>query len=103
MIAIDNDLLERIAAERRFEARTLDMARRLFIHHETPKRVASEFGVNTQRIYAIRKEILAAAEAYQLPDGWMRAELVGPTELVEHYRQLFEAALAKQQRRAVLA
>ena len=103
MIAIDNNLLERIAAERRFEARTLNMARRLFIHHETPKRVASEFGVNAQRIYAIRKMILAAAEAYPLPDGCTREDLVGPTELVEHYRQLFEAALAKQERRAVYA
>ena len=95
MTAIDNELLERLTAQRRFEQRTVDIAKRLFIHNEKPKRVASEFGINLQRVYAIRKEILAAAETFALPEGWARAELVGPRDLVEHYQQLFNAALAK--------
>jgi len=98
VIAIDADLLERIAGERRFEARTLEIAKRLFIHKETPKRVASEFGVYLQRVYAIRKEILLAAESAALPSGWARMELVGPRELVEQFRLEFEAALAKRRR-----
>jgi len=98
VIAIDVDLLERIAGERRFEARTLEIAKRLFIHKETPKRVASEFGVYLQRVYAIRKEILLAAEAAALPPGWARVELVGPRELVAQFKSEFDAALANTPR-----
>lgn len=95
MIAVTLELLDRIAAERRFQARTLAIAKRLFIHDQTPKRVAVEFSVNIQRVYAIRKEILLAAESLALPSGWSRAELVGPRALVEQFRVEFEAALTK--------
>lgn len=94
MVAITIDLLERIAKERRFEQRTLDVAKRLFIHQEKPKRVASEFGINLARVYAIRKDVLAAAATYELPPGWVRTEIEGPADLVQHYKNLFEEALA---------
>ena len=93
MIEIDGVLLDRIAGRRRFEPRTLNIARRLFVHRQTPKRVASEFGINLQRVYAIRKDFQAAAESLALPPGWARDELVGPRELVAHHKRLFEAAL----------
>lgn len=93
MVTVDGPLLDRIAARRRFETRTLDIARRLFIHDQTPKRVASEFGVNLQRVYAVRKQILSAAESLALPPGWVREELVGPRALVEHHKRLFKAAM----------
>jgi hypothetical protein len=96
MIAIDVQLLERIALQRRFESRTLDIAKRLFIHRETPKRVASEFGVNLQRVYAIRKEILAAARDAALPDGWVEVTLVGPQDLIAQVKASFERAMAQR-------
>ena len=61
---IDFDLLERIAKQRRFEARTLEIAKRLFIHGESPKRLSIEYGVNLQRVYAIRKEVLGALRSF---------------------------------------
>lgn len=91
---IDLALLERIAAQRRFENRTLEIAKRLFMHGETPKRLSAEYGVNLQRVYAIRKEVLAAAQTLALPPGWQELTLVGPSELVEHFRREFEAAVA---------
>lgn len=103
MIRIDGEVLDRIAAERRFETQTLQIARRIFLHKETPKRVASEFGVIVQRVYAIRRHVLAAAEAYQLPTGWSTAELVGPRDLVDHYKRLFDAALARRAGEAAAA
>lgn len=87
-------LLERIATQRRFEGRTLEIAKRLFMHGETPKRLSAEYGVNLQRVYAIRKEVLAAAQTLALPAGWSEVTLVGPSELVERFRAEFEAALA---------
>lgn len=91
---IDLALLQRIAAQRRFEDRTLEIAKRLFIHGETPKRLSAEYGVNLQRVYAIRKEVLGAAQALSLPPGWAEVTLVGPSELVERFRLDFDAAVA---------
>lgn len=89
---IDLALLERIAQQRRFEGRTLEIAKRLFIHGETPKRLAVEYGVNVQRVYAIRREVLAAAQALALPPGWEEATIAGPRELIaELKRQLADA------------
>jgi len=48
----------------------MEIAKRLFVHGETPKRLAVEHGVNLRRVYAIRKEVLAAAQALALPTGW---------------------------------
>jgi hypothetical protein len=85
---IDLSLLERIAQQRRFEERTLEIAKRLFVHGETPKRLSVEYGVNIQRVYAIRKEVLAAAQALDLPPGWEEITVRGPKELIEQVRSL---------------
>jgi hypothetical protein len=85
---IDLSLLERIAQQRRFEERTLEIAKRLFVHGETPKRLSVEYGVNIQRVYAIRKEVLAAAQALELPPGWEEITVRGPKELIEQVRRL---------------
>jgi hypothetical protein len=92
---IDFDLLDRIAKQRRFEARTLDIAKRLFIHGESPKRLSIECGVNLQRVYAIRKEVLAAAEALALPEGWHEVRLAGPREVIERIKQQFDREMAQ--------
>jgi hypothetical protein len=93
-VGVDLPLLERISEERRFEARTLEIAKRLFIHGETPKRLSVEYGINIQRVYAIRKEVLAAAEQLDLPAGWTEVKLIGPSELIERLTQLHTEAMA---------
>jgi hypothetical protein len=92
---IDFDLLERIAKQRRFEARTLEIAKRLFIHGESPKRLSIEYGVNMQRVYAIRKEVLSAAEALALPPGWEEFTVRGPRDVIEKLRRQFELEMAR--------
>ncbi len=95
MVEIDLALLERIAEQRRFENRTLEIAKRLFIYGETLKRLSVEHGVNLRRVYAIRKEILAAAQASALPPGWEEATFVGPSEVIAQIRRHFAEALAR--------
>lgn len=95
-IVIDVQLLERIAAMRRFEDRTLEIAKRLFIHKQKPKRVASEFGVNLQRAYAIRKEFLAAAKEAALPNGWEEATFKGPAEVIAELKLLYARAMGAE-------
>jgi hypothetical protein len=95
MTTIDLALLERIGELRRFDPRTLEIAKRLLIHGEDPKRLSLEYGINLQRVYAIRKEVLAAAEAVRLPPGWDRVELVGPRKLLERLKRQFDEEMAK--------
>jgi hypothetical protein len=84
---IDLELLERIAGQRRFEGRTLEIAKRLFIHGETPKALAMEYGILIQRVYAIRREVMQAAEALRLPPGWATVTVSGPKDLIKSIRQ----------------
>ena len=69
---IDLATLEAIAGQRRFDTRTIEIGKRMLIHGEDPKRLSHEYGINLQRVYAIRKEVLAAAQAVALPPGWER-------------------------------
>jgi len=48
MTTIDLALLERIGKLRRFDPRTLEIAKRLLIHGEDPKRLSVEHGINTR-------------------------------------------------------
>ena len=45
MTVIDSHLLERVARERRFDPRTLEIAWRLFIEKEPVKKLSAEYGV----------------------------------------------------------
>jgi len=92
---IDLELLERIGEERRFETRTMEIAKRLFIHGEAPKRLSVEYGVNIQRVYAIRREVLAVAKQLQLPVGWAEVRLAGPRELIQALERQYVAAMEK--------
>ena len=89
------EMLERIAAVRRFEARTLEIAKRLFVFGDTPKRLSVEFGVNLARVYAIRSEIEAAADELALPEGWEEVTLAGPKAVMAKVRAVFEAEMVK--------
>ena len=98
MVAIDEDLLQRIAAQRHFGPQTLEIAQRLFLQRDRPADLAEIYGLRLQRVYAIRKTFEVAAQALQLPAGWIRMELVGPKLLVRRYRRMFDAALVRWQR-----
>ncbi|MDM0108037.1 TrfB-related DNA-binding protein [Variovorax sp. J22R24] len=91
---VDEAQLERIAKERRFGPRTLEIARRLFLDNERPKLLAAEYGVIFQRIYAIRKTVLDAAKGEELRDGWASLTLCGPAEAVEAARRAYDRKLA---------
>ena len=67
------------------------IARRLFIENEAPKKLATEYGVIHQRIYAIRKLVQEAVESYRLPEGWSEVTLRGPADLVRATATQFEA------------
>ena len=54
---IDKYLLDRVARERRFDDRTMEIARRLFLKEEKPRKLALEYAVIHQRIYAIARRI----------------------------------------------
>jgi hypothetical protein len=92
---IDLALLERIAEQRRFDPRTLEIGKRMLIHGEDPKRLSLEYGINLQRVYAIRKEVLAAADALALPPGWERLTLEGPKEVIGRMKRQFDDEMAK--------
>jgi hypothetical protein len=88
-------MLERIASQRRFAPNTLEIAKGLFIERHTPRRLAVEHGVNVQRVYAIRDQFLAAAQALALPPGWEEVTLAGPRELIEELRRLHAEGLKR--------
>lgn len=93
--AVDLELLERIAAQRKFEPQTLEIAKRLLLYDEKPKRLAAEFGVNHQRVYAIRKEVMAAVRDLALPSGWVEVTLAGPQPVIAALQAQLEEALAQ--------
>lgn len=90
MTTVDGPLLERVARERRFDPRTLEIARKLFINDEAVRKVAQEYGVIDKRVYAIRKTVLDHVQKYELPQGWSEVTLRGPAELVQAVHELFE-------------
>lgn len=94
MTVVDSHLLDRVARERRFDDRTMEIARRLFVDGHKPKRLATEYGVIHQRIYAIRRLVQAAVNDFRLPEGWSEVTLKGPVDLV----QATAASFAEQMR-----
>ncbi|MBS0448530.1 MAG: hypothetical protein JSR59_21625 [Proteobacteria bacterium] len=93
--AVDLALLERIAQKRRFEERTLEIAKRHFVYGESVPRLAAEYGLHVQRVYAIRRMVLETAQQIALPPGWEEVTIAGPRELVARFKRLFEEALAR--------
>jgi len=90
-MSIDEAELQRIARLRRFDARTLEIARRHFIEGDRPKLLAAEYGLVLQRIYAIRKSVLDLA----LPSGQGEVTLRGPVEAIEAAQQAFDRHMEK--------
>lgn len=60
----------------------------VFGRRQQPKRLSVEYGVNLQRVYAVRREILAAAQATALPPSWEEVTVSGPKALIEQVVKL---------------
>ena len=95
MTMIDLATLEAIAGQRRFDTRTIEIGKRLLIHGEDAKRLSHEYGINLQRVYAIRKEVLAAAQAVALPPGWERLTIAGPREVIARVKRQFDDEMSR--------
>ena len=89
--SVSRSELERILRQRRFDERTKEIARRLFIDKTRPKLLAVEYGLIQQRIYAIRKCVLALA----MPPGEAQVTLAGPVEAIEAAQRAFDNCLAR--------
>lgn len=89
-MVVDELVLQRLARERRFDARTLEIARRLFLLGEKPRKVAKEFALIDKRVYAIRSEVVRHVQRYQLPDGWSELTLQGPVEVLKATQAYFD-------------
>lgn len=94
-VRVDEAQLERIARARKFDPRTLEIARRLFLHNERPKLLSAEYGLIFQRIYAIRKAVLDAIDADALLPGHTELTLRGPAGAVEAARHAYDNWMAK--------
>ena len=95
MTTMDLALLERISRKRRFGLRTLEIATRMLVHGDEPKRLSLEYGINVQRVYAIRKAVSAAVEGARLPRGWERLELAAPRKVIERIKRQLDEEMAK--------
>jgi hypothetical protein len=95
MTVVDEALLARISRERKFDPKTLEIARRLFIEDAAPKKLAAEYGVIFQRIYAIRRAVLDAVADYALPSGWSEVTLRGPAEAIAAAEKAYRQYMAK--------
>ncbi len=100
MNTVTAELLERIARTRRFSAQTLDIAKRLFLFNDPPRKLAAEYGVNLARIYAIRDTVSQAAQEQRVPPGWEEVTLIAPKELIGEFRQRIAEAQAQFQQGA---
>jgi hypothetical protein len=89
--SVDAAQLERIAQKRRFDPRTLEIARRLFLEGDRPKLLSAEYGLILQRIYAIRKAVLDSA----LPLGEAEVTLRGPAAAIEAAELAFKKHVAR--------
>lgn len=87
---VDELLLARVARDRRFDERTVEIARRLFIGKDEPKKLATEFGLHDKRIYAIRAAVTKQIASYQLPEGWSEVTLRGPADVVQAVAAIFK-------------
>lgn len=100
MNTVTAELLERLARTRRFSAQTLDIAKRLLLFNDPPRKLAAEYGVNLARIYAIRDTVSQAARAQRVPPGWEQITLIAPKELIGEFRQRIAEAQAHVQQGA---
>ena len=96
-MTVDESLLERVFKDRRFDARTVEIARRLFLGHEAPRKLAKEFALIDKRIYAIRAEMIKQVQGYDIPEGWSEVTLRGPADVVKAAHAVFKKRMREHQ------
>lgn len=89
---IDEAAFALIGKRRKFNALTLEIARRRILRKERAADLASAYGVNLQRVYAIETQILAAFQAMRLPPGWAEVTLIAPKELIREFERKAQSA-----------
>jgi len=92
---IDELMLARVSRDRRFDKRTLEIARKLFIEKQEPLSVAKEFALLDKRIYAIRDAVRKQVASYGLPEGWTEVTLRGPADLVKTVEVIFRKRMKR--------
>ena len=95
-MVVDELTLERVARERRFNARTVEITRRLFIDKHPPLSVAKEFALLDKRIYAIRAAVIKQVQGYALPEGWVEVTLRGPADVVKKAEESFRRRMRER-------
>jgi len=94
---VDEPILERVLRERRFDERTAEIARRLFLGDEPPRKLAKEYALLDKRIYAIRAEVVKQVKEYALPAGWSEVTLKGPADAVRAAHALFKRRMREHE------
>jgi TrfB plasmid transcriptional repressor len=102
-VKMDATAFKLLESRRRFKRHTLEIAKRRILRREPATALATEYGVNLQRIYAIEREVTAAWRELHLPAGWSEITLVAPKPLIAEFKRRSRAArkmlLRKTQRR----
>ncbi|WP_213956768.1 MULTISPECIES: hypothetical protein [unclassified Variovorax] len=96
-MTVDEPILERVLRERRFDERTAEIARRLFLGNERPQKLAMEYCLLDKRIYAIRAEVVKHVKGYALPAGWSEVTLRGPVDAVKAAHALFRKRMREHE------
>ena len=91
---IDAATLDRVAKSRRFDARTLEIAQRIFVNGERAASLAREYGLHPLTVYRIVRNVRAASQAEWLPPGWIKITIAGPEPMMRE----FERAAREAQR-----
>ena len=92
-LKINEATLARVAKTRRFDARTIEMARRVLLHGERNAALAHEYGLHPITIFRNVKAVRLACEAEWLPRGWSRRMITAPTAMIRAFEREAAAAM----------
>jgi hypothetical protein len=92
-LKVDEATLERVAKTRRFDAQTIEMARRVLLHGERNSALANEYGLHPITIYRNVKAVRLACEAEWLPRGWTRRMIAAPNAMIRDFERQAAAAM----------
>ncbi|MCU0895969.1 MAG: transcriptional regulator KorA [Burkholderiales bacterium] len=96
-LKVDEATLERVAKTRRFDAQTIEMARRVLLHGERNTALANEYGLHPITIYRNVRAVRLACEAEWLPRGWTRRTIAAPTVMIRRFEREAMAAMREWQ------
>jgi hypothetical protein len=96
-LKIDEATLARVAKTRRFDARTIEMARRVLLHGEKNAALAREYGLHPITVFRNVKGVRLACEAEWLPRGWTRRMITAPTPMIRAFEREAAAAMREWQ------